>query len=90
MVVGDALGAPDRPGCAALRGPERADGHDLEHPDFLGIGDGQHLPAVVEAVTVFFSQGPDDLDGFPGRRRALHGQEGQHREVELGRGGGIT
>ena len=53
------------------------------------VGHGQHLAGVRRAVSVLLTELAHDPDGLARRVRPLHGDEGQHRDVELGRGRGV-
>ena len=82
--------AQTAPGLPRLGGPQGADRHDLEDPDLAGVGDGQHLAAVVVAVAVLLGQGAHQPDGLAGRPAALHGQQGEHGDVRRRRRRGIA
>ena len=89
LVVRNPLGAPDRSRLSRLRRPQRPGRHDLEDPEFVRVVDGEHLTAVIEAIAEFLGQRPHELDGFTGCLRALHGDEGEHGDVE-GRSRGVV
>ena len=65
VAVGDAAGHPDDAFIV------RAFAHEVHHPSFLRVGDGEGLAAGRIAVAV--CQVDDDLDGLAGRAGALQG-----------------
>ena len=69
-------------GGAALRGPQHAGADDLKDPDFVRIGNGQHLAAI--AVAILLSQIAHDLHHLAGggtTLQAQHLQVGDHEHA---------
>ena len=74
MIVGHALGGPDRADLVLAR----AD--DLHEPDFLRVGDGQRFAHVAPAV--FLEQLAADADGLAGGLRPFEHQPRQRLAVD--------